>query len=155
MITSPILRPRRGMTVVAILICLVVVTLVSGAVLKVGLAHKAGVRAQERRLQAEWLANSGLARAFARLAVDRDYAGEVWSIAAADLGLAQGPSSSAAAKSDQAAARVTIIVDRAAPGAKSRRLRVQADYPADEPGRSRHSRELLIDLEKKKSGVKP
>ena len=69
-------RPSRGMTVVAVLICLIVITLASGAVLKVGLAHHDFVRAQERRLQSEWLAESGVQRALARLAVDRDYPGE-------------------------------------------------------------------------------
>ena len=79
------------MTVVAVLICLIVITLISGAVLKVGLAHRDLVRAQERRLQAEWLAESGVQRALARLAVDRDYAGETWPFSAADLGLPERP----------------------------------------------------------------
>ena len=60
-------RPSRGLTVVAVLICLIVLTLASGAVLKVGLAHHDFDRAQARRLQSEWLAESGMQRALARL----------------------------------------------------------------------------------------
>ena len=40
---------RRGLTAVAVLVCLVVVTLVSGVLLKVGLAHRDQVRSQEHR----------------------------------------------------------------------------------------------------------
>jgi len=64
--------PRRGITAVAVLVCLVVVTLISGALLKVGLAHRAAVRAQERRIQAEWLAQAGLDRALFRLAASAE-----------------------------------------------------------------------------------
>ena len=55
----------------AVLVCLVIVTLISGALLKVGLAHRDWVRGQERQLQAEWLAQAGLDRALARLAAER------------------------------------------------------------------------------------
>jgi len=145
-------RSSRGMTVVAVLICLVVVTIVSGAVLKVGLAHRALVRAQEHRLQSEWLAESGVERALARLAVDREYTGEAWPISAADLGLPERPPAARATeKSDGAAAVVTIAVDRVEGGGTRRRVRVQADYPRDAPGRSRHSKQVLIDL----AGTKP
>ena len=50
---------------------------------------RAGRRSQERRLQAEWLAESGAQRAVARLARDHDYTGETWSLTARDLGLSR------------------------------------------------------------------
>ncbi len=59
---------RRGLTAAAVLVCLMVVTLVSGVLVKQGVAYRQQVRSQERRLQAEWLAESGVERAFARLA---------------------------------------------------------------------------------------
>jgi len=149
-------RPSRGMTVVAVLVCLVIVTVVSGAVLKVGLAHLALVRAQEHRLQAEWLAESGLQRALARLAVDRDYAGEAWPISATDLGLPVQPAAARTTqKADGAAAVVTIAVDRVEGGGTRRRIRVQADYPRDAPDRSRQSKQVIINLETRKPGVTP
>ena len=51
-------RPR-GLTAVAVLVCLIIVTMVAGSVLKVALAQRDQTRAQERRLQAEWLAEAG------------------------------------------------------------------------------------------------
>jgi len=144
------------MTVVAILICLIVIMLVSGAVLKAGLAHRDLVRAQERRLQSEWLAESGVQRALARLAVDHDYSGETWVLTAADLGLAE-PSREARAmqESDRAAAVITIAVDPVKGSPQSRAVRVQADYPPLAPYRSRHSKHVSIDLETRKPGVTP
>jgi hypothetical protein len=137
------------MTVVAVLTCLVILTLTSGAVLKAALAHRALVRAVEHRLQAEWLAESGVQRALARLSFDREYAGEAWSLSAADLGLPeQPPAKGATRKSDRSAAVVRISVERVPGGATRRRLRVQAEYTRDPPARLRHSRSLTIDLDR-------
>jgi hypothetical protein len=136
------------MTVVAVLTCLVILTIASGAVLKVGLVHRGLVRGQEHRLQAEWLAESGLQRALARLAKNHDYAGEAWSLHEEDLGLrARPPAKGATEKSSGAAAVVTIAVEPVKGVAARRRIRVQADYPRDAPERSRYSRDVLIDLE--------
>jgi hypothetical protein len=133
-----------------------VITLASGAVLKAGLAHHDFVRAQERRLQSEWLAESGIQRALARLAVDRDYPGERWVLTAADLGLPEPPRAAGTAhNSDQAAAVVAITVDPVKSAAGTRAVHVRADYPPDAPGRSRHSKHVLIDLETRKPGVTP
>jgi hypothetical protein len=149
-------KPARGMTVVAVLICLIVITLASGAVLKVGLAHRALVRAQERRLQSEWLAESGVQRALARLAVDPDYPGERWLLTLADLGQPEPPREAhTTQKADYAAAVITITVDPVKGGAASRAVRVQADYPPVALYRSRHSKHVLIDLETRKPGVTP
>ena len=61
-------KPRRGLTVVAVLVCLLVITVLGAALLKLTLAERDGNRHLERRLQAEWLLESGLDRALARLA---------------------------------------------------------------------------------------
>jgi len=144
----PLKRPRRGLTVVALLICLILVTLISAAILKISTAQREFIRAQERRLQAEWLVESGVERCLASLAADRDYAGETWSLSAVDLGVAQAVRSIGADhKADQAAAVVTITVDRLRDNSLRRRVRVQADYPRDSPRRARHSKQILIDLE--------
>ena len=67
MMTGTKTRSRsRGMTVVAVLVCLVVITLVTGALLKTVLAQREFARGRERRLQAEWLVESGLQRVRAR-----------------------------------------------------------------------------------------
>ncbi len=75
-------RSRRALTTVAVLVCLIVISLIGAALLKVGLAQRNQVRSQEQRLQAEWLAESGLDRALGRLAADRSYLGEKWPIRA-------------------------------------------------------------------------
>jgi hypothetical protein len=141
---------RRGLTAVAVLVCLVVVTLVSGVLLKVGLAHRDQVRSQEHRLQAEWLAQSGLERALARLAADRGYEGETWKLTHHDLGLAGSPDGE-----QGPAAVVTIKVELAgSPGASEQKLiKVQADYPPDLPQRSRHSTQILVELNSLKTGA--
>jgi hypothetical protein len=136
------------MTVVAVLTCLVILALAGGAVLRAGLVHRALVRGQEHRLQAELLAESGVRRAIARLEVQHDYTGEVWSLSAAEIGPhVRSPAAGTAEKSDHPAAVVTIAVETVPSAAARRRIRVQADYPPGAPARSRHSRQVVVDLE--------
>jgi Tfp pilus assembly protein PilV len=154
MIRAHAAKPSRGMTVVAVLVCLIIVTLISGAVLKVGLAQRDLARSFERRLQAEWLAESGVERALARLAGDRDYTGETWTVSALDLG--QNAAVTAGAdKPDSAAAVITIAVERVPANSSRRRVKVQADYPRDPPRRSRHTKQVTIDLEPGQTGAAP
>jgi hypothetical protein len=124
---------RRGMVAVAIVAILIVLVILSGSLLRVIWLRHADLRASERRLQAEWLAESGLDRAAAKLALDPGYKGETWAIAASDLG-------------GRDEATVKIVVS-SVPGKPDRRaVRVAADYPVDEPRRHRQSRELMVDL---------
>ena len=143
---------------IAVLVCLIIVTLISGAVLKVGLAQRDLARDRERRLQAEWLAESGVDRALARLTRDRDYTGETWSITASDLGLPEANRvHRSTGQADRSAAIVTIAVEPIAGEANRRRIRVQADYPPDPPRRSRHI-QANVDrsrTEQNKAGVAP
>ncbi|HZW32326.1 MAG TPA: hypothetical protein VFF52_16555 [Isosphaeraceae bacterium] len=126
-------RPHsRGLTVVVVLVCLIIITIMAGAVLKAGLTQREQVKAQEHRLQAEWLAESGLQRALARLTADPGYKGETWEVPARDLDSADD-------------ALVAITVEPARGGAHGRTVRVQADYPRDPTRRARHSR--VIDIE--------
>jgi hypothetical protein len=141
---------RRGMTVVAVLICLIVITLLGGALLKVALAQRKLVRTQEHRLQADWLAESGAQRAIARLESDAGYQGETWSITAADLGYGETvPTPAPKGAGGQAIAEVTIAVERlpGAGNANRRRIQVTADYPRDPSSRARSTKHLLHDLE--------
>jgi Tfp pilus assembly protein PilX len=148
-------KPRRGLTVVAVLICLMVMMLLGAALLRMALAERDRNRDQERRLQTEWLVESGLERARARLAADGSYAGETWPISAAELGLLaeSGGTTGVAENAAHGSGVVTILVDRPAGAASRRRIRVQADYPRDGPLRSRYSQEQFIDLEPLKTGA--
>jgi type II secretory pathway component PulK len=125
-------KPARGMTAVAVLVCLIIMTMITGAILKVSLAQRDQLRAQERRLQAEWLAESGIQRALARLDTEPDYRGETWEISARDLDSSE-------------AARVMITVESVAENQGQRQVRAQADYPRDPPQRSRNSKQVTID----------
>ena len=156
MIVARAAKPSRGLTVVAVLVCLIILTLISGAILKASAARRQLAASQEHRLQAEWLAESGAQRALARLTRDRDYAGEIWSIGVDDLGQGQrAPAANGVPGSDMAAARITIAVERL-PGASSRRrVHISADYPLDEPRRSRRSKEIMFDLEPSQAGATP
>src|SRR5436305_2022668 len=110
---------RRAMITIVVLVCLLVITLMAAALIRLTRSHHALLRNEERTLQAEWLAEPALRRASARLADDPKYAGETWSIPAEDLG---GPDPGA----------VTIVV-RPRDGEDAGRLvdvEVLADFPA-------------------------
>jgi hypothetical protein len=119
------------LTAVAVLVCLIIITIMAGALLRVGLSQREQVKAQEHRLQAEWLAESGIERAAARLAADPGYKGETWEVAARDLD-----------STDDALVSITV---EPAHGSKGRQVRVQADYPRDPTRRARHSQ--IIEME--------
>lgn len=129
MIPRPTDRPRRGMLSVAVLVCLLILTLIAGAILRAGAAHREEIRAAERRLQADWLAEAGLRRGAARLAADPGYTGETWDIPARELDSADD-------------ATVAITVEKSAGDAKRRTIRARADYPRDPPRRARSTRQM-------------
>ncbi len=95
-----------------------------------------------------WLAESGVQRALARLARDRDYPARRGRCGAA---ISARPNrrrqALAPPHAEPPAAVVTIAVEQTCRRLGSRRLRVQADYPPDPPRRSRHSKQIMIDLE--------
>ena len=86
------------------------------------------------RLQAGWLAEAGLDRAAARLAVDSAYAGETWTINAERLG---GPD----------AAAVLIRAEKDELQTPGRLVVVQAAYPAEGTRQARLTRTITIILE--------
>jgi hypothetical protein len=124
------IRNRPGAVLLTVLICLTIGSLMFGVVLRTGLAERRLVRAQERQMQAALLAESALERAAARLAADRDYREETWTISADELG-AEGV--------------VQIKVETNAASGSGRIIRVQADYPAKANDRARESRQRTID----------
>jgi Tfp pilus assembly protein PilV len=142
-------NPRRGLILVAVLVCVLVLMMLGAALLKVELASRQSNRDHERRLEAQWLAESGLERARARLAADPSYSGETWKLSAADLGLDDATQTAAAA------GVVAISVNQNSGEPRRKRVRVQADFLRDRAHPSRHSLELLINLDAKKTGATP
>jgi hypothetical protein len=156
MIRPTTTKPRRGLAVVAVLLCLLVITLLGAALLKLTLTERESNREHERRLQTEWLVESGMERAVARLSENPAYGGETWQISPAELGFgAAGAPGGGDDSGGKAAALVSVVVDRRDQGKGNVRVHVQADYPRDGPRRARLSQERIIHLEPKKSGATP
>jgi type II secretory pathway pseudopilin PulG len=124
---------RKGLVSVAVLIGLIIIGLICAGLLKVALSRRAEVALEERRVQAGWLAESGLDRASSRLATSGEYSGETWEIPAEDLG-GRGP------------AKVLIEIQAMADRADHRKVRVQADYPSGSSLRSRQTREIIVKI---------
>jgi hypothetical protein len=91
------------------------------------------LRAQQDRLQTEYLASSGLERAAAQLAKNSGYPGETWQISAESFG-------------GLAAATVDIRVLPVPDESAARLVRVVADFPAEGTARARRSKEIKIVL---------
>ncbi len=107
---------RAGAAMAITLAALLAVTLVAGALVKsLLLSHRQSQR-YSAELQAQWLAEAGLARARAQLAAAADYTGETWSAAVGD---------------QDDAGRVVIRIEPAA-GDSPRMLVVEAVYPPGE-----------------------
>ncbi|HQU46181.1 MAG: hypothetical protein B7Z73_17850 [Planctomycetia bacterium 21-64-5] len=107
---------RRGVVVMMALVCLVLATAMGGTLLRwAAMEHKL-LRSRERESQAHWLAEAGIGRAVARLAEERDYRGETWEIAAADLSAGE-------------AAKVSLRVAAIDEGRRS--IEVDVEYPSE------------------------
>ena len=114
-------RRRRGAFLLVVMICLLGVTLLGAALIRLAVAQHQQARAQLRQVQAEWLALAALDRAEERLTSDRGYAGETWNVDAGEL---------------TDAAAVEIRIERASSGGEARLVTAVARYPADQPQRA-------------------
>lgn len=124
---------RRGVVLVAAIVCLLVVMLMGAAILRsIALRHRQG-REDLYRMQALWLAESAAERCAARLRDERGYTGETWRVR-----LAQG----AAAVEGTAVIRVEPAEGHTA----SRRVRIEAHWPDHPLHRRLLRKELLIQL---------
>lgn len=124
--------PRRGAVALIALIALLLASAVGTALLKTSLADHRVVQSQQDRLQADWLAESGLSRAAARLAREQDYQGETWTIAAGDLG-------------EHASGTVVISVEAGTAGSSIRRVTAAAVYRRGETAQSRSTKTADVD----------
>ncbi len=78
-------QPRRGVVLVAVMICLMVAVLLTTTLLRSLVARQNQLRAEQYQVQASWLAESALRRAALRALESADYQGEQWQIAAHEL----------------------------------------------------------------------
>lgn len=124
---------RRGAFLVVALICLVLATGLVGGVLLLAQSQHRQMTQHQFRLQAEWLAQSGLERAAARLRVDPGYAGEIWSLPAASLG---------GSDTGQVTIRANPVKDDDA----RRTILVEAVFPAGSPQPVKRTRQTTLVL---------
>jgi hypothetical protein len=114
-----------------VLVSLIVAMAVLVSVARLAVAERKAWQNDVWQIQADWLAESGLERAAARLRHDPSYRGERWTIPAALLG-------------GRCGGAVKLRVD-AIPGRPAqRRVRAEADYPDDPRRRARRSRETIL-----------
>lgn len=124
---------RRGAVLVMAMVSLAVAAVLLVSIAKMAAAGRQAIRAEARRMQAAWLAESALERAARRLAADPAYSGETWTLTADEL-------------ADDGAGLVQIRV-AAVPGRPDRRLvRVRADYPNHPQHRARRSKQLMVQI---------
>lgn len=128
------LKPaRQGAAVIVAIVCLAVAAMVFLGLLRTIIAQRETVQTEAWRVQAAWLAESGLERAMARLAKDRQYSGETWTIPADLLDARNG-------------AVVTIKIEPAPEEPNGRLVRVQADFPDHPEHRARQTKEVTVPL---------
>jgi len=124
---------RRGAVLIAAMVCVAVATVVLISIVRMAGAGRRTMQTEAWRLQAAWLAESGLERAAWRLASDGAYSGETWTVA--PEALAGGE------------AGVVEIEVEEIPGEADRRLvRVRADYPDQPQHRARQSRRVIVQI---------
>eukprot|EP00913_Durusdinium_trenchii_P008836 g8302.t1 len=77
---------RDGAIIIFAMIALLLASAISVAMLKTAFAERRLAMREQTRVQANWLMQSGLERAAARIAKNSDYKGETWKIPATELG---------------------------------------------------------------------
>ena len=133
---SPRLRARprrRGIAVLIALVCLGVCGAILGTLVREAILERQSLDSAQWREQAEWLARSGVDRAAASLARDRDYRSETWTIPAEALRGEYG-------------GRVTIEVEKPAERSDVGLVSVVVVYPDRPDHRAQASRRVLISL---------
>jgi type II secretory pathway component PulK len=123
---------RRGAILLLVLVVLGVMFGISAAMLRRASLNRQEVQRREWAIQADWLVDSGMARAFAKLRSDPKYAEETWVVPAEDLGGAN-------------TGRVTIRLAGVEGQAGRRTLTVSADYPDRPHDRARSHRSIVLD----------
>lgn len=121
---------RRGAASIVALAGLVLVTLISAVMLKSSLARRDRARLEAYLIQADWLVEAGLERAYVQLSEDREYQGETWEIPAESLG---GRHAIVQIKVDSSAELLPIKVD------------IEAEYPSGTIQKTRRVGHYLID----------
>jgi type II secretory pathway component PulK len=126
-------RNRRGSIFPIFVVALLLLTLVTGSLIKSTHLQQKRVTASQFSTQAHWLATSGLERGRAALEQSADYTGEEWKISAADLGGSH-------------AGLVVLNVEPIPSETKKVKLTAVARYPTKTELRAQVTRRQVVDL---------
>jgi hypothetical protein len=129
----PLNPRRRGAVLLVAMVCFGVAAVAFTSLVRLAAAEQGALEAETWRLQAAWLAESGLERAAARLDADPGYQGETWRIPAESLGARD-------------AAVVKIEVEALPERPQQRLARVRAVYPDHPHRRAQESKQMVIAL---------
>jgi len=127
---KPPITQRRGVVLVAALVCLLIVMTILGSMLLATLRSARQLHAERDLRQCELLLLAGMDRAVFRLGKEMDYRGETWTLPAAAIAL-------------RGDGLVTIEVSRPAAN-ESPQVTVVAEYPTGSEYSIRRSRTFLI-----------
>ena len=123
---------RRGIALVLSVVCMSILVIVFGTLTRHGHGRSRGqARAEERRLRAGWLAESGLERAWVKLAATPSYPGETWNLTAESL-RGRDPAS------------IRITVDPIPGDPRHVLVTSRADFPREGTSRARQTRSALF-----------
>jgi type II secretory pathway component PulK len=122
------------------LVLLVVIAIVAGTMIQGGASRRRQLILEERRVQAEWLVESGLQRAAVRLARSGDYTGETWVIPTGEI-------------DGEHEALVQISVEKVQGQESERRIRIDAEFPRADDRRVRQERIFVIQTVRKADGA--
>ena len=111
-------QDRRGAVLLMVMICLLLVSMIGGSVMKLTLTQQRHIGKETNYLQAQFLAESGIERAVAQLSKNAGYLGESWDISAKEL-------------NRRAAGEVVITVSPDAGNTSEKRITVVALFPAN------------------------
>jgi hypothetical protein len=122
---------RRGIVLVLSVVCMSILVIVFGTLTRMAMMERSQARSEERRLRAGWLAESGLERAWVKLAGSPTYPGETWNLTAESL---RGR--------DPAIIRITV--DPIPGDPRHVRVTSRADYPREGSSRARQTRTAIF-----------
>jgi hypothetical protein len=144
---------RRGVALLVLLVGLAVAAAISVSVLRLAALQRRSLEIHQWQAQAEWLAESGLERAAARLAADTAYRGETWTIPAEEEKgdrhhlpeRPEGCFTQMVPVTFFAGGVVAVRVEPVPGRPDRRRIRIEADYSS---GRARQTRDATLTLPK-------
>jgi Tfp pilus assembly protein PilX len=121
----------RGVILAMTLVCLLVVSVIGGLLLRAALAQQRAAWQYQRQMQALWLTESAAGRAAAQTATNAEYQGETWTLSTEDLG-----------GRDPAVIEIRVTPLPGETGKKQ--VRVETRYPNELPRRVLHTRQWVI-----------